>query len=134
MILVDASPLVALVDASDQHHRGCVAALRAMRGPLATVWPVLTEAMYLLLDLPRAQNAVWEMVDRRAVRLLDLGLDDVPRIRELMGKYVNRPMDFADAALLRVAEREGLDTVFTVDRKDFQVYRLHGRKRVRLVP
>lgn len=134
MILVDAGPLVALVDASDQHHRACVGALREVREPLATVWPVLSEAMYLLLDLPRAQNAVWEMVDRRAVRLLDLELDDVPRIRELMTKYANRPMPLADAALVRVAEREGLDTVFTVDRRDFQVYRLHGRKRVRIVP
>jgi predicted nucleic acid-binding protein len=133
MILVDAGPLVALVDASDQHHRSCAAALRDVREPLATVWPVLSEVMYLLLDLPRAQNAVWEMVDRRAVQLLDLGLDALARIRELMTNYAC-PMDLADAALVRVAEREGVDTVFTVDRRDFQVYRLHGRKRLRILP
>ncbi len=59
---------------------------------------------------------------------------DVPRIRELMKKYANRPMDLADAALLRVAEREGIRKIFTVDRRDFSVYRLHGRTRPALLP
>jgi len=134
VILVDAGPLVALVDASDQHHRRCAAALRALQEPMATVWPALTEAMYLLLDLPRGQQAVWEMVERRALRLMALAEGDVPRIRELMAKYQNRPMDLADAALVRVAEREGIATIFTVDRSDFQVYRLAGKKRFRIVP
>lgn len=133
MILIDAGPLVALVDASDQHHASCAAALRGVREPLATVWPAVTEAMYLLLDLPRGQDAVWEMFDRRVVRLLDLGQDDIPRLRELMAKYSDRPMDLADAALVCVAERQGLDTIFTVDRRDFEVYRLHGRKRFQIV-
>jgi len=55
-------------------------------------------------------------------------------MRELMRKYSNRPMDLADAALLRVAEREGIRKIFTVDRRDFSVYRLHGRVRPRFLP
>ncbi len=134
MILVDAGPLVALVDADDQHHAKCVAALRALREPLATVWPPLTEAMYLLADLPKAQEAIWEMVERGALQLLPLHAADVSRIRELMRKYADRPMDMADAALLRVAEREGIRRIFTLDRKDFSVYRLHNRIRPTLLP
>jgi predicted nucleic acid-binding protein len=134
MILVDAGPLVALVDAGDQHHAKCVAALKGVREPLATVWPPLTEAMYLLADLPKGQAALWEMLERGAIQLLPLDSADVPRIRELMRKYANRPMDLADAAVLRVAEREGLRKIFTVDRKDFSVYRLHGRIRPVLIP
>jgi predicted nucleic acid-binding protein len=134
VILMDAGPLVAVVDASDQHHRSCVAALRSIQTPLATVWPALAEAMYLLLDLPRGQAAVWEMVERKVVRILPLDESDIPRIRELMTKYADRPMDLADAALVRVAEREGSDTVFTVDRRDFAVYRLGGRRRFRILP
>ncbi len=61
MILVDAGPLVALVNADDQYHSRCVAALEAFREPMATVWPPLTEAMYLLADQPPAQEALWEM-------------------------------------------------------------------------
>jgi uncharacterized protein len=134
MILVNAGPLVALVDEGDQHHGRCVAALKGLREPLATVWPPLTEAMYVLANLPKAQEALWEMLSRGAVQLLPLDSGDAPRIRELMRKYANRPMDLADAALLRVAEREGIRKIFTVDRKDFAVYRLHGRIRPTLLP
>jgi predicted nucleic acid-binding protein len=89
--------------------------------------------MYLLADLPKAQEAIWEMVERGALQLLPLHAADVPRIRELMRKYVDRPMDMADAALLRVAEREGIRKIFTMDRKDFSVYRLHSRIRPTLL-
>ena len=135
MILVDTGPLVALVDADDQYHNQCKAAFRTLRQqPMATLWPVLTEVMRFLVDLPKAQDAVWEMVARGGLEILPLGLDDVPRIRELMQQYSNRPMDLADAALVRVAEREGIRQFFTVDRNDFAVYRLHGRIRPTLLP
>jgi uncharacterized protein len=134
VILVDAGPLVALVDADDQHHASCVAALKKVREPLGTVWPALTEAMYLLGDHAPAQEAVWEMLARGAVTILPLDLSDLPRLRELMRKYADRPMDLADAALIRVAERDGLRKVFTVDKRDFGVYRLHGRIRPTLLP
>ena len=107
MILVDAGPLVAIIDADDQHHEKCVATLQAVREPLGTVWPPLTEAMYLLADLPKAQDVLWEMIERGAIQLLPLQSGDVPRMRELVSKYADRHMDLADAALIRVAEREG---------------------------
>jgi len=90
--------------------------------------------MYLLSDQPDAQHAIWEMIERGALTLLPLDAGDIPRIRELMRKYANRPMDLADAALLRLAEREGLRKIFTIDRRDFSVYRLHNRIRLRLIP
>ncbi|HUE57380.1 MAG TPA: hypothetical protein VMO76_16205 [Candidatus Udaeobacter sp.] len=74
------------------------------------------------------------MLERGALQLLTLDTGDAPRIRELMKKYSNRPMDLANAALLRVAEREGLGKIFTVDRRDFSIYRLHGRIRLTIVP
>jgi len=74
------------------------------------------------------------MIGRGAVLLLPLGEADVPRMRELMRKYKDRPMDLADAAIVRVAEREGIRKVFTVDRADFSVYRLHGRLKPSLIP
>ncbi|HKW35193.1 MAG TPA: PIN domain-containing protein [Candidatus Acidoferrum sp.] len=134
MILVDAGPLVALVDADDQYHKKCVAALKVLREPLVTVWPPMVEAMYLLADLPKAQEALWEMLARGVLQLLSLDLADVHRMRELMSKYAGRPMDLADAALVRVAEREGIRKIFTVDRGDFGVYRLHGRVRPTIIP
>ena len=64
-----------------------------------------------------------EMIQVRAVEILPLGTDDVDRMRELMRKYRDLPMDLADAALVRVAERERLRRIFTLDRRDFQIYR-----------
>jgi len=90
--------------------------------------------MYLLRGYPDAQDKLWTMLERRAFAILQIGRDDAPRMRELMRKYSDRPMDLADAALVRVAEREGIDTIFTVDSTDFAVYRIDGRKRFKIVP
>ncbi len=123
MILVDAGPLVALLHRDDRNHDLCVRTLRSLREPLGTAWPVVTEAMYLLGFSWQAQDALWEMIDSGALGLLSLDSGDIPRMRELMRKYRDLPMDVADAALVRIAEREGIRRIFTIDRRDFAVYR-----------
>lgn len=133
MILIDAGPLVALVKGDDQHHAACKAAFRLIRQPLGTVWPVLTEVMFLLAEIPGAQDVVWEMIIRGAIRVLPLDSSDVPRIREVMRKYADRTIDLADAALIAVAEREGIRQFFTIDQRDFAVYRLYGKIRPVLI-
>ena len=106
MILVDAGPLVALIHADDRHHERCTDVLRVVQEPLATVWPAYTEAMYVLGFSWRAQNALWELVERDVISLIELGTSEHRRVRELMKKYRDLPMDLADAALVAVAERE----------------------------
>lgn len=133
-VLVDAGPLVALIDRSDPHHRTCAAALTTVRDPLVTVWPAFTEAMYLLRSSAQAQHALWEMINVGGVRIVELGHDDCPRMRELMWKYRDLPMDLADAALVRVAERERLRRVFTIDRHDFEIYRPYRLGRFEILP
>lgn len=133
-VLVDAGPLVALIDRSDSHHRRCVAALAGIRETLATVWPALTEAMYLLRASAQAQQELWTLFNVGGVKFMELGPEDCPRMRELMWKYRNLPMDLADAALVRVAEREGLRRIFTVDRKDFEIYRPHRFGHFEILP
>ena len=123
MILVDTGPLVALIHEDDNEHRACKDAFASLNEPLGTVWPVLTKAIYLLSFSWEAQTALMEMIETGAVEILPLGVADIPRIRELMRKYRDLPMDLADAALVRVAEGERLRRVFTIDRHDFQIYR-----------
>lgn len=122
-VLVDTGPLVALLDRSDPYHTICQETLRSLEDRLLTVWPVVTESMYLLRAYWHAQNALWEMIQAEAVEILALGTDDVARMRDLMRKYRDLPMDLADAALVCVAERERLRRIFTLDRRDFQIYR-----------
>jgi len=133
-VLVDAGPLVALIDRSDPHHRECREALAGIDDPLGTVWPAFTEAMYLVRTSARAQRALWDMLGLGGVQVMTLGLDDCPRMRELMWKYRDLPMDLADAALVRVAERERVRRVFTVDRRDFEIYRPYRLGRFEILP
>ena len=134
MILVDAGPLVALIHADDRHHERCTKVLRALHEPLATVWPAYTEAMYLLGFSWRAQDALWELVERDVISLIELDTRDHRRVRELMKKYRDLPMDLADAALVAVAERERVARVFTLDRRDFEVYRPARVGRFQIIP
>ena len=134
IVLVDAGPLVALVDRTDPYHQRCAAALTTLRDPLGTVWPAFTEAMYLLRFDPQDQRTLWDMVNVGGVRFVEIGPDDCARVRELMWKYRDLPMDLADAALVRVAERDNIRRVFTIDRQDFEIYRPHRFGRFEILP
>lgn len=134
MILVDTGPLVALLDRTDPRHRECASLAEAIKEPVATSWPVVTEALYLLRGSWQWQQRLLGMLRTRAFRLLDLGLNDLPRITQLMQKYRDLPMDFADATLVRLAEREGIRRVFTLDHRDFSIYRPRNIGRFEILP
>jgi predicted nucleic acid-binding protein len=133
-VLIDTGPLVALLDRSDDHHQEVVGVLETIGDQLVSVWPVLVEAMYLLSFSWQAQNALCEMFETGAVRLLLLDESDIPPMKNLMEKYRDLPMDLADAALVRVAEREAIRRIFTLDRRDFGVYRLARKGFFTLLP
>jgi predicted nucleic acid-binding protein len=133
-ILIDSGPIIALLHRNDLHHGVCVEALRKIRASLVTVWPVLTEAMYLLNFSWRAQEALWNWVEAGMIGILPLGQEDASRMKELMKKYRDLPMDLADGALVHVAERERIRTIFTLDHRDFQIYRPIRMGRFSLIP
>src|SRR5688572_10971215 len=86
-ILVDAGPLVAILDRSDPAHAECVESLATLRGSLVTVWPAFTEALYLLGSAWSGQRALWSRLETGALALARLDEADAPRMRELMEKY-----------------------------------------------
>jgi predicted nucleic acid-binding protein len=133
-VLVDAGPLVALLDRGDSEHEATVEAFKTISDPLVTVWPAFAEAMYLLSTSWPGQKALWSRLETDALSLAALDETDAPRLRELMEKYRDLPMDLADAALVRVAERDSMTRIFTLDRKHFSVYRPGRRKRFSIVP
>ncbi len=127
-VLVDASALVALLDRDDAAHERCTAALASIREPLITVWPALTEAMHLLSGTHAATGALCEMVSEGLLAVESLEPRDFARVKALMAKYRDLPMDFADAVIVGVAERLSLTRIVTFDRH-FAVYRLPRRAR-----
>ena len=135
MILVDAGPLVALIDRGEADHERCVEASSNLTAPMVTTWPALTEAMYLVGGAGgwKAQDALWTLLERGDLRLAPLGESLQSRTRALMSKYRDTPMDCADASLVAVAEELNVSRIFTLDR-DFQVYRWKGRRKFEVVP
>lgn len=118
MILCDTGPMVALVNRTDIDHLRCKDVLaRLPAEPLTTTWSCLTEAMYLLHRSGgyRFQQQLWAFVERGVFRLHRTEDAEVDRIRVLMHKYNDAPMDLADASLISAAERLRAEQVFTLD-------------------
>ena len=136
MILTDAGPLIALIDRGEPDHGVCVACLARLTGPMLTTWPAFTEAMYLLAEAGgwRAQEALWSLVKQGDLEIALQGAEHYQRMQALMRKYQDRPMDLADASLVCLAEQRGVRDIFTLDRQDFHIYRLHGRQTFHLWP
>jgi predicted nucleic acid-binding protein len=133
-VLVDTGPIVAILSRRDEHHRACVETLRDMPGPLFTCWPVITEVAWLLR---RDSNAIQQLLGSIEVGLFEilaLTTADAKPISAIMKKYRNIRIQLADASLVHLAARDGVDTVFTLDRRDFSVYRLPRGKLFRILP
>jgi len=129
MILVDTGPLIALIDKGQgETHTRCVETYNKLTDSLLTTWPCFTEAMYFLSELRgwSAQAILWEFVNRNTLYLHSINEVECERMRVLMEKYQNVPMDLADASLVAVAESQKIKRIFTLD-SDFYVYRLYDR-------
>ena len=132
--LVDTGAILALLDRTDRWHRLCVDTFQQLRLPLLTSEAVLTELFHLVGDSRHEVETAWKFLRSGAIRLAVIEDSELPEIQDLMLRYWDRPMDFADATLVYLARREGLITVFTVDQDDFDTYRIGGRKRFRIFP
>lgn len=133
-ILLDTGPLVALLAASDSRHQLCVATLATFPPPLLTCWPVLTEAAWLLRKQHRPLDRIAEAHAAGMFDLLPLDGRGLAEIAAIMRRYEDTGLQFADAALAHLAEREGIRTVFTTDRRDFSILRLKRNRTLRLIP
>jgi hypothetical protein len=133
-VLADTGPIVAILSRRDQYHQKCVDALRDMPGPLFTCWPVLTEAAWLLRRSSMAIQQLLQSIDGGFLDLLPLTTEDAAPIRLLLKKYPDMQIQLADAALVHLAAKHGIDTIFTLDRRDFSVYRLPNGRVFRILP
>jgi predicted nucleic acid-binding protein len=70
----------------------------------------------------------WQENQSLAVRCV--AETEAKRLLELLQKYQDQQMDFADACLVRMSELERDAVVFTIDRSDFRVYRRNGNEPV----
>jgi predicted nucleic acid-binding protein len=126
-VLLDTGPLVAFLDRRDSYHTWAKAQWAEIEPPLLTCEAVVTEACFLVRDLPGGRTTVVDMLTRGVVRIeYDLQVDSAP-IGKLLSRYANLPMSLADACLVRMAEQFAGSRVLTIDR-GFRVFRMHGRR------
>jgi predicted nucleic acid-binding protein len=133
-VVADTGPPVAIVRSREKAHKKCSAALKAIRPPLLTCWPVLTEAAWLLRDEPGRFKALGGLIDSGLVKLVELDERALAWIIAFLERYTSAKAQLADAAVMYLAEREGVDTVFTLDRRDFSVYRTSDGRALDIVP
>jgi predicted nucleic acid-binding protein len=92
--------------------------------------------MYLLYRYggTPAQNALWSYIEDNVLIFHFLGPVEQARMKQLMLKYQDRPMDLADASLVATAEALGVTNIFTLDERDFSIYRLGNGQPFQIVP
>jgi len=120
--LIDAGPLIALFDTSDNYHDSVKEFLKHFEGLLITTLPVITEVLHMLDFNVNVQLNFLKWIDRGGIEIKQISKSQLSRIIELTKKYANIPMDFADASLIVTSEIEYIKEIITID-SDFYVYR-----------
>ena len=133
-LLLDTGAFVALIDRSEKRHNACVDVLTSWQGYVVTTEAVLTETLYLVGPRWRAQKACLTFFERDAFTLVPSSPASLRRVGMLMERYRDMPMDYADATLVALGEEMKTNTVFTLDRRGFETYRLNQRQAFEIVP
>jgi uncharacterized protein len=121
VITLDTSAIVALLNRSDHHHPEAARALAAGLGPTVVPLGIMAEVSFVLgRTLGAHATAAFLTGLEHGDSLLDCGDADLPRIRELMSRYAELDLGFADAAVVACAERNG-GSVLTFDRRAMEI-------------
>lgn len=122
-LLLDTGALVSLLDRSQTRHPEFVRFFEAWEGTVVSTEAVLTEASHLLGRVPGGATACLEFFLRGGAALIPTSASALERCRDLISKYSDLPMDYADATLVALGEELRSNLVLTTDRRDFGVYR-----------
>jgi predicted nucleic acid-binding protein len=129
--LVDAGPLIALLNRRDQWHHWAERALAVITEPLWTSEVLLAEACYNLGQNNPAVRQLLAHVETGHLCIAPMVEEHVARLSMLMGKYER--MDLGDGSLVVLSEQFPEAKIITIDTRDFPVYRRFGREPLPLI-
>lgn len=133
--LLDTGAIVAYLDFADPAHVRVADSLGRFAGTLCTTSAVITEAMYLLGSDSRGPRHLAEFIQTAGVHIFESTQSrQLIAAVDLMGKYGDTPMDFADATLVLLSEDTDTGEIFTLDRRGFSTYRTRKGKGFRIIP
>ena len=133
-VLLDTGPIVATLDASDQWHRSCADSVIELIARCVTTEAVVTEACHLVGRGRARASLVLDFLLDADVPILSLDRSSLRHAARLMDRYATVPMDFADAALVTLADGLQLGAVLTTDRRGFRTYRLASGQAFHIYP
>ncbi len=134
LAIVDAGPLYAAADVSDDDHTGSLRALA--RRDLHLVIPALAvaEATYFVGS---RLGAAAESEFLRGLAPFDVEAPverDFLRMAELVEEYADFPLGGTDASVIALAERLGAPLIITLDRRHFAAVRPRHRDAFEILP
>jgi len=133
-VLLDTGPIVATLDAADQWHRSCAGAVTELIERCVTTEAVVTEACHLVGRGRARASLVLDFLLDADVPILSLDRPAMRHAARLMDRYATVPMDFADAALVTLADALQIGVVLTTDRRGFHAYRPASGRAFRIYP
>ncbi len=134
LAILDTGPWVALINRSESNHKQSVQWLKNFSGRLYSTEAVLTEVLYILNFSIKAQCAALDFVLESIVEIVPSNTESLKKTKNLMRKYSDLPMDFADATIVCLATETGIHNIVTFDKKDFAIYRLPRKKTLAILP
>ena len=120
--LIDSGPLIALFDRGDKYHQVCLEFIKEYKGELITSWSVITEVSHMLDFNLQVQIDFLKWIELGGIKIYDISQSDIIDIRVMMEKYIDIPMDLADATLMDIANKEHIKDIVSID-SDFDIYR-----------
>jgi uncharacterized protein len=132
--LLDTGPLVAYLNTRDPAHNLSARALDRFTGQFITTSAVVTEAMFFAICDARGPGQLLDFIESSRTKVVDCCQpNELKGAVRLMQKYVDTPMDFADATLVLLGDALRQNNICTLDRRGFSTYRTSAGKRFNLV-
>jgi predicted nucleic acid-binding protein len=124
VLLVDTNILFAAVDTSTPEHTRCAEVLDD-HTELAVTAPVAIETAWMIESRlgPAAEGAFVGSIAASELAVIDLTAENWARCVELIGRYADLGLGLVDASVIAIAERLGVTTIATLNRRDFAVVR-----------
>lgn len=130
-IIIDTGFFIALLNKNDQYHKIAIKLMNVIPNrQWVSTWPVLTEVCYMLNrdKLYNSVQGVLDLYERGGLKLFQMDTHHMLRMKSLMKKYQNLPIDFADASLILLAEALGHGEILSTDLRDFETYRFKNHQ------
>jgi len=127
-VVLDTGPLVAWLSRADQHHSWCASVFSQLPLPVVTCEAVVAEALIAFGSMGPGWMACANFWSRRScgLTLFAIFLPFRPSCGSIR-------RDFADASVVWLSEQYPKARVFTVDFRDFKVYRRFKNQAVPLI-